>query len=315
MATIPLGLIGAGVHAEELLHHAAPLEGMQVVRCAPDGAAGRDRSAELARYFGASFAPEWRSVAEDPHLPVVLVLGAVEMRTQIVIAALRVGKVVLCPFPAARDAVGLAAVSAARTQGRGILLSLGEIAGTAAGMHVLAALRDERLGTPHSIWAASRSRRGEAVGQGVLEQHGWQVLDFLLAARRDPVLRVHVTLGHLFEPGPQEDTAVILLRFEQGLVATIELSRCLPPSMPVPAMGEVEIEVIGAQGVVRIEPYNTGLRVYGDGDVSNHAWVDGSLVRTLPQVAEAVQNGTSDESGLERAGRAIAIMGMIAASR
>jgi predicted dehydrogenase len=315
MAAIPLGLIGAGVHAQELLCHAAPLEGMQVTRCAPDGAAGRDHSAELARRFGGAFAPEWRAVAEDPHLPGVLVLGAVATRTPIVIAALNAGKVVLCPFPAARDAAGLAAVVDARVQGRGVLLSLGEIAGTAAGSHMLLVLRDERLGTPHSIWAAVRSRRGEAAGQGVLEQHGWQVLDFLLTARRDPVLRVHATLGHVFEPGPQEDTAVILLRFEQGLVATVELSRCLPPSLPAPAMGEVEIEVIGARGVVRIEPYNTGLRVYGDGEVSNRAWVDGSLVRTLPQVAEAVRTGSGDQSGLERAGRAIAIMGMIAAAR
>ena len=35
------------------------------------------------------------------------------------------------------------------------------------------------------------------------------------------------------------DTAVILLRFEHQLVATIELSRCLPPSMQVPPTGEV----------------------------------------------------------------------------
>jgi len=68
--------------------------------------------------------------------------------------------------------------------------------------------------------------------------------------------------------------------------------------------------VIGAQGVVRIEPYNTGLRVYGDSGVSDRAWVDASLVRTLPQWRSRAQRH-ADESGLERAGPGDRIMEMI----
>jgi predicted dehydrogenase len=313
-ARIPLGLIGAGAHAGELLRHAAPLEGMYIASCAPDAAAAQDRSAGLARRFDAAFVPDWRVLAADPGLPAVLVLGAAGTRTEAVVAALRAGKVVLCPFPAACDAKGLAEVAAARAQGAGRLLSFGEIAGTAAGLDALTALKDGRLGTAHSIWAAVRSRRDDAATQGVVAQHGWQIFDFLLAACPDPVVRAHATRGSLFGGGPGEDTAVIMLRFEGGLVATVELSRCLPASMPVPEPGEVEIEAIGAEGVIRIEPYNIGLRIHGDVAVRHRAWMDGSLVRSLPQVAGAVRDRTGDESGLERAGRAIAIMDRIAAA-
>jgi hypothetical protein len=57
------------------------------------------------------------------------------------------------------------------------------------------------------------------------------------------------------------------------------------------------------------------LRVYGDADASNCAWVDGSLVRTLPQFAKAVRTRIGDETALERTGRAVAIMEQIATAR
>lgn len=314
-AAIPIGVIGAGGHAQELLRHAAPLADLQVTHCAPaPGDADSDRSLEFARRFGAAFAPEWRVVVEDRRVPAVLVLGEMAGRAEIVIAALNAGKVVLCPFPAARDAAALAEVAQARIKGHGMLLTLGEIAGTAAGAGALASLQQGRLGTVHSIWAGVRGRRTDAAGQGVVEQHGWPVLDFLLAAVREPVARVHATLATLFGPGPQEDTALILLRFEGGPVATVELSRCLPPSMPVPTMGEVEIEAIGAREVVRIEPYNSAVRVFADTGVSTRPWVDGALVRTLPRVVAAVRTGVADEFGLERNGKAIAVMGAIGSS-
>jgi predicted dehydrogenase len=316
MAAIPIGVIGAGGHAQELLRHAAPLAELRVAHCAPaPDDVDSNPAIEFARRFGAAFSPEWRVVAEDRQVPAVLVLGEMAGRTEIIVAALNAGKVVLCPFPAARDAAALAEVANARTKGHGILLTLGEIAGTAAGADALGSLREGRLGTLHSIWAAVRSRRTDAAGQGVVEQHGWPVLDFLLAAVHEPVARVHATLATLFEPGPHEDTAVILLRFEQGPVATVELARCLPPSMAVPTMGEVEIEAIGAREVVRIEPYNSAVRVYADTGVSTRPWVDGALVRSLPQVVAAVRTGAADESCLERNGRAIAVMDMIGSTR
>jgi predicted dehydrogenase len=270
--------------------------------------------AELARHFKAEFVPDWRAVTEDPSVSAVLIFGAPAGRLEVLISALRAGKVVLCPFPAAPDATSLRAVSEARAEGGGILLMLGEIAGTAAGAHMLDALRSERLGVPHSIWAAIRSRRSTIPAQDVIEQHGWPVLDFLLTAISETPARVHATLAHLFESGPHPDTAVILLRFERPLIATIELSRCLPASMAVPPSGELEIEVIGSRGVVRIEPYNTTVRVYSDTGVSARPWVDGAVVRTLPQVIAAVESRTGDLS-LRRNELAVPIMERIRSPR
>jgi predicted dehydrogenase len=285
---------------------------LQITHCAP-AADGEDHShcVRLASHFGASFTPEWSAVTEDPLLPAVLVFAPAAARTTVVAHALAAGKCVLCPFPAARDAASLASVTEARAKGGGILLNVGEIAGTAAGAHTLDALRSGRLGRLHSIWAAIRSHRSKTAKLDVVEQHGWPLLDFILTAISAPPQCVHPTLAHLFEFGPHADTAIILLRFEGQLIATIELSRCLPPLMPVPSMGEVEIEAIGTREVMRIQPYNTSVRIYGDAEVTMQPWVDGAVLKVLPELVAAVRGGAADSSPLQRNKWAVSIMEQI----
>lgn len=310
--SIAVGLIGGGGHAEDLRRHGAPIEGLRVAQWAPspDGD-DHGRCAELARHFSASFTPEWRAVTDDPGLPAIMVSAVAAARAEVIIAALAAGKFVLCPFPAARDAASLAAVKSARAKGGGVLLTLAEIASTAAGAHLLETLQTGRIGRLHSIWAAIRSRRVGRADSDVVEQHGWPLLDFLLTATSAPPLRVHPTVAHLFDPGPHADTAVVLLRFDGEVVATMEMSRCLSPSIAVPPMGEVEIEAIGKREVVRIEPYNTSVRVYADAGVCMRSWVDSAIVRVVPRLVAVARGDTVDDSSLKRNEWAISIMDKI----
>ena len=142
-ASIQVGLIGADEPAEELRRHGAPIAGLRITHCAtaPNGE-DRSRCARLASHFGASFTPEWRAVTDDPQMSAVLVFAPLAARSNVVAAALAAGKCVLCPFPAARDAASLAAVTRARAKGGGVLLTLGAIAGTAAGAYTLDALKE-----------------------------------------------------------------------------------------------------------------------------------------------------------------------------
>ena len=54
--------------------------------------------------------------------------------------------------------------------------------------------------------------------------------------------------------GAGRDRAGILLRSASDVVVTIELARCLPPSLPAPGLGEVEIEARGEKQAVRAGP-------------------------------------------------------------
>jgi predicted dehydrogenase len=305
-----MAVIGAGHHATELRCHAAPLSDLRIACCAPaPNCHDEVGSVDLARHFGAVYVPDWRRLIDDPSLRCVLVLSALPNRAEVVTAALNVGKVVMCQFPPASDRESLAVLAGAQAKGGGVLLSLSEIAGTAAGASALQALREGQFGKLQSIWAAGRFLRGDsAASQNVLDHYGWQILDFVLSGVPGRAMRVHATVATLFEQGSQPDTAVILIRFEHDLVASIELSRCLPGSIAAPDMGEVEIELIGAKEVVRIEPHASAVRVYVQAGASTRSWTEGPLVRTLPQVAAALHSGKADNCCLERAGRAVVIM-------
>jgi predicted dehydrogenase len=288
------------------------MAGIRVMQWAPSpGGDDHTHCARLARHFNARFAREWRTVTDNPGLPAIVVFGTAAPRIEAIAAALTAGKFVMCPFPIAPDTSSLAMVAEARGRGGGILLTIDEIASTAAGARLLETLQSRRIGKLHSIWAATRSRRVTMADADVTEQHGWPLLDFLLMVTSAPPLRVHSTAAHLFEPGPHPDTAVVLLRFEEEMVATLEMARCLCPLMPVPSEGEVEVEAVGKREVVRIEPYNAAVRVYGDRGVSMRSLADSIIVRALPQMVDAVRSARIDESPWKRTEWAITIMDTI----
>jgi hypothetical protein len=65
------------------------------------------------------------------------------------------------------------------------------------------------------------------------------------------------------------------------VIATVELSHCLPPTIPVTGLGEMEAEIIGADQVVRINPGMANLSVYRNTKVEVRPWVDDPIVAML----------------------------------
>ena len=112
--------------------------------------------------------------------------------------------------------------------------------------------------------------------------------------------------GALF--GPQRDTVVLLLRGADDAVVTVELSRCLPPTLPAP---EVEIDAIGAHQAVRIEPHASAVRTYTDSRITAAPWLDAPVLAMLRAIEHAVENGGPD--ALPQAGKILATMTAIRA--
>ena len=311
---IPVGVIGGGRRASALAEHEAPLSGARVSRWSPSPC-GRDRDGAraLADRMGAAFSPEWEAVARDPSLPAVLVLSGDPERIVAVEAALSTGKVVLCPVPAVTRAEELGRLSAAETRGRGALVAPGELRHTPAGRSALRLLADGELGTLHSMYAAARFPQGGHghPGSSVLEEGGWEIFDFLLAVTPAAVRRVHAHVSTLFG-GASDDTAVLTLRFEDDMIATIELSRCLPPSVPTTVRGEVELEIVGSRQALRLEPWATALRVFGP-DAALRPWVDDPLLAMLQEVVDAVTGGAARAGGAAQMQRAVALMAAVRA--
>lgn len=173
-------------------------------------------------------------------------------------------------------------------------------------------IRAAEFGALRSLYVAIRQPRRPA-DIDVLQDVGWEALDFVLSVTTARLRHVHATGAALFG-GSAYDTAAMQLRTTEDAVITIELSRCLPASLPAPGLGEVEIEAIGAQQSVRLEPYATSVGIFRDNGVSAVPWLDAPVIRMLREVAAAVDGAAPAEDAVQRQRDALAAMTAIRAS-
>lgn len=309
---VAVGVIGVGRRASSLSEYAAPLSGAVIAAIAP-GPRGRDRTAAagLARHLGAAFRREWESVATDPAVGVVLIEDA---RAAAAETALAAGKIVVCPGPPARILETLERLSAAAKRGRGALLAAGEIRYTPAGSRAVAIAAEGGLGVLHSIYAAVRLPVLERPdGEGtILERAGWDVLDTVCAAVPRRPARVSATVTGLF--GGAADTAVVIAWLGDDTIVTVELSSCLPASIPTVAQGEVEIEMIGSREALRIEPYKTAVRFHGQRDSVLLPWIDDPVLSMLHEAISAARGEAAKPNHFDHWRRVIGFMEAIKSS-
>ncbi len=310
---VPVGVIGANRHASALADYEAPLRGARIARWAPSPC-GRDRpgAAAHAERTGAGFAPEWEAVAGDPSIPAVLVASDDPARLTAVEAALLAGKTVCCPVPAATQSTELDRLAAALSRG-GALLSAGTLRHTPAGKHALRIVAQGELGILHSVYAAVRFSWVQPAerGQTILEETGWEIFDFLLSLTPAPVRRVHAHTEALFG-SRLDDTAVLTIRFEDDVIATIELSRCLPPSIPAAPPGDVEVEVIGSRQAVRVVPGATALQIFST-RTTRCPWVDDPVISMVEELVTLAAGGAERTESIDTLRRAVALMATLRA--
>lgn len=277
-APIHLALIGDGPLSTSLRTHGAPLGRVRLVD--PSNSAVEAVLVDL---------PRGERIAE-------------------VVAALSAGRIVLCPPPVALDAAEMAEIEAAQRGGGGLLLPAGEIAHSPAGRRGLAEMAAPGFGALLSMFVAIRQPRG--AGGDVIETSLPEALDVVLAAIPGAFTSVRVNAASLF--GAERDTAVILLRSATNVVVTIELSRCLPPTLPAPGLGEVEIDAMGTLQAVRIVPSAGAVRIYRDDGVAAAPWLDAPALALLSAVEAAFDGRVRSSDGVTRASRAMVLTRAIA---
>lgn len=309
---VPVGVIGASRRAAALADYEAPLRGARIVRWTPSRCRrDESRAAAQAERVGAGFVPDWEALADDPAIPAVLVASDDPARLRVVEAALSAGKIVGSLVPVATEAAELDRLAAALARG-GILVPAGMVRHTPAGKHALRILAQGELGTLHSIYAAVRFPRGLQAerGQTILEEAGWEVFDFLLSVTPAAVQRVHAHSAALFGTGP-DDTAVLTVRFEDGVIASLELSRCLPSSIPAP-QGDIEIELIGSRQAVRVVPGASAVQVFQEG-AAVRPWVEDPVISIVEELAAVASGEAGRTDVVEQLRRAVRLMDAVRA--
>jgi predicted dehydrogenase len=239
----------AHAHALHTLGHLAASQPVRLVAIA-----GRDtaRTAAPAAELGFErHATDWRAVVEDPDVDVVANVAGNDVHAEPSIAALGLGKSVLCEKPLASSLEDAEAMAAAARASSGLavcgynyrfmpalrlahdLIASGRLG---ALRHVRAAYLQDWAGSAEARrgWRFADPELGSAVGD---YSH---IIDLLRWLVGEPVA-VCATIGTLDEP--HEDWYAALVRTDAGVTATLEASR-----VATGWKGHQHVEIVGSQG-------------------------------------------------------------------
>ena len=172
------------------------------------------------------------------------------------------------------------------------------------------AVSSGRMGDVHTIFVR---RRGSSLGADIygvwtdlLISTGIHDLDVMAWLADSPVTRVYAeTISRRSAPYGHDDAAMVLVRFENGIIGSLETSWVLPASIPAPL--DASLQVVATEGGVFVDGSNHGLAVV-EADrfvlpdlthwpITRHR-VSGDLAASLDHFIRSVSGNTPPEVSL-----------------
>jgi predicted dehydrogenase len=159
--------------------------------------------------------------------------------------------------------------------------------------------RRKAIGTPISLFAAHRTKRSH-VGN-LFTDVALPFIDLAVWLVQSAVERVQVMAECLFTSvdaaGPEAaDTALILLRFANDVVATLEVARSLPETFPQDE--EMTVEFMGRDAVLRAAPANQAITVTGAHGAERDDWLPPPAISIVNEFVETIRMGASPPQSL-----------------
>jgi myo-inositol 2-dehydrogenase / D-chiro-inositol 1-dehydrogenase len=265
--TVKVGLIGAGrigqAHAATLAYR-APGARLVAVADVVEQAARR-----CAEQFGiATATADYHEILADREITAVLICSGTDTHAQIIEEAARAGKHIFCEKPIA---LALASIdrALAAVEEAGVKLCIGFNRRFDANFQrIYRALRDGEIGRPEMLHITSRDPGPPPIsyikisGGIFLDMmiHDFDLARFLIGSEVEEVSAVGAVM---VDPAIGEagdlDTAIVVLRFANGVIGTIENSRRA-------AYGyDQRAEVLGSAGAVRVENNFPNTAIISDG--------------------------------------------------
>jgi myo-inositol 2-dehydrogenase / D-chiro-inositol 1-dehydrogenase len=250
---IRFGVIGAGrigkIHAENI---ATRIPGAEVVTIADVDLPAAQELAERLHIPAA--VDDYHAILADPAVDAVAICSSTNTHSQIIIEAARAGKHIFCEKPVDLDLHKIDAALAAVDQA-GVKLQIGFNRRFDPNfLHVREMVADGKIGEPHIIRITSRDPAPPPISYikvsgGIfldMTIHDFDMARYLSCSE---VVEVYTAAGVMVDPeigkAGDVDTAVILLRFANGAIGTIDNSRKA-------AYGyDQRVEVFGSGGMVQ----------------------------------------------------------------
>ncbi len=309
-----VGLIGAGfigqMHARNLAAHAAiELAGIFDV----DAEAAR----KVARATGSSAAASVAELLAEPALDAVLVASSTPTHCDLIEAAAKAGKAVLCEKPIDLDMARVdACAQVVRATGTPVQIGFNRrFDPSHAALHT--AVASGEIGRVEQVVISSRDPAPPPLGYvrvsgGLFRDmmiHDFDLARFVFG---EEPREVYATGSVLIEPGIGEagdvDAAMAVLRMESGALCHINCSRrcAYGYDQRVEAFGEGGMLVSTNPTETSLERHTAG--VTGARDRMHHFFVERyaeAYVRELDAFVKAVENGESPSPGFDDGRRAL----------
>jgi myo-inositol 2-dehydrogenase/D-chiro-inositol 1-dehydrogenase len=315
------GVIGAGrigkIHAENL---ATRIPGAEVVAIAD---VDLKCAQELAGRLHVPVAVEnYHTILSDPTIDVVAICSSTDTHAKIVVEAAQAGKHIFCEKPIDYD---LAKIDAALTavEKAGVKLQIGFNRRFDPNFRkVRTMIAEGKIGVPHIIRITSRDPAPPPlsyikVSGGMffdMTIHDFDMARYLSGSEVDEVFTV---AGVMVDPGIGEagdvDTAVIMLRFANGAIGTIDNSRKAVYGY------DQRVEVFGSEGMVQAQNNTSDNDVYFNAEGVHsakplHFFLERymeSFIAELKDFAQSIREDTTPPViGMD--GRIPVLMGMAA---
>jgi predicted dehydrogenase len=285
---VGIGIIGYGLMGKAHSYGYTVAPRVRALPCAPRlrMISGRTRAAveRAAEVYGVGRAvTDWREVIDSPEVDIVDICTPPGSHPEIVEAAARAGKAIVCEKPLAADYAGAQrAADAARSAG--VLAAVGFNYRRLPALALMKQLVDEgRVGTVRLLraswlsdefldpeigfdWRFERSQGASTaadLGAHLIDLAGWIVGDITTVAAQSetftPVRRDPVTDGR--REVDVEDACSALMRFEDGALGVFEVAKVCP-SRPC----DFTVEVSGTIGTLRFDYARLNELWYGSAD-------------------------------------------------
>lgn len=284
----------------------------------------RARAEEVAQTFGARAFASVEAMLANVDAEIVSIATPEQVRAEPAITCARAGKALMLEKPLGPSlAETTALVEALEETGVPVAVNF-ILRSDPRYLSAWTAMRDGTIGEPCTMYAR---RRGTALGAeaygpwtDLLISTAIHDLDQMMWLNGCAVTRVYAdsVVKRSAEWG-REDAVMVMLRFANGCIGTVETSWVLPPT--VPALLDAALHVIGTNGGVIVEGSNHGVQVisqerYSHPDLAH--WpvgrdgAGGSLRANIAAFIGAVISGGAPVASLRDA---LAVESVIAAAK
>jgi UDP-N-acetylglucosamine 3-dehydrogenase len=146
----------------------------------------------------------------------------------------------------------------------------------------------------------------ELAGGGAVLDHTVHVADVMRWLLRSEVTEVYAEVDTLLHDVPVDDCGLLSLRFENGVVATLDTSWSRPSTFST--WGDVTMRIVGTKGVLHLDAFGQNGSLWEEGAIPSHRYVgwgdssDGALVgEFVASIREGRSPSITGEDGLRAA--------------